>query len=820
MLLKEDHMNHVDTEHAKKASINELYESLSSNRNGLSALEADKRLKKMGSNEIREEKINPLIKFMKYFWGPIPWMIETAAIMSILIRHVEDFWVIFALLMLNAVVGFWQEHKADNAIELLKQKLAPTARVLRDSEWREAPARDLVPGDVVRVRLGDIVPADIKLIDGDFLQVDESALTGESLPVEKHMKDVGYSGSVISQGEMDALVVATGMNTYFGKTAKLVEKARTQSHFQKAIIKIGDYLIALAAALVIVIFLVALYRHESMLETIQFALVLTVAAIPAALPAVLSVTLAIGATALAKKEAIVSKLVSIEEMAGMDVLCSDKTGTITKNELTIGEVILFGKFTKEELLLCGALASREEDKDPIDSAIIAQIKLKEDAAQSSTDFKVVGFKPFDPVSKRTEATLVDRDGHSFKVTKGAPQVILSLVIEKEAIKDQVDEGVDSFARRGYRALGVAKTDASNDWHFVGLISFYDPPREDSGETIKTAQSMGAQVKMVTGDHIAIAREIACQVNLGTNIVEASTLFNKSDSEAQRIVEQAEGFAQVFPEHKFRIVELLQANGHIVGMTGDGINDAPALRKADAGVAVAGATDAAKSAAAIVLTRSGLSVIIDAIKESRKIFQRMTNYAIYRMAETIRVLLFITLSIIVFKFYPVTALMIVLLALLNDFPIMTIAYDNVKYSDQPEKWNMRIILGISTMLGIIGVMSSFGVLFLGYEVLHLSQEILQSFIYLKLSVAGHLTVFVARTKGHFWSVKPAKSLLAAVIITQLIATLIVVYGFLLPAMGWELAFLIWGYALILFVVTDFAKVYLYRLLDHTGLLFHR
>ena len=813
-------MNHVDTERAKKASINELYESLSSTRNGLSASEADIRLREMGPNEIPEEKINPLIKFVRYFWGPIPWMIEAAAVMSILIHHIEDFWIISALLLLNAVVGFWQEHKADNAIELLKQKLAPTAKVLRDSTWREVPARNLVPGDVVRVRLGDIVPADIKLIDGDYLEVDESALTGESLPVEKHVSDVAYSGSVISQGEMDALVVATGMSTYFGKTAKLVEEARTESHFQKAIIKIGDYLIALAAALVAVIFLVSLYRHESMLETIQFALVLTVAAIPAALPAVLSVTLAIGATALAKKEAIVSKLVSIDEMAGMDVLCSDKTGTITKNELTIGEVTVFGKFREDELLLLGALASREEDKDPIDSAIIAHAKLNEEVIDSINSFKVTKFKPFDPVSKRTEVTLVDRDGHTFKVTKGAPQVILSLVTDRDAITVDVDEAVDSLAARGYRALGVARTDADNDWHFVGLLSFYDPPREDSGETIKTAQSMGVTVKMVTGDHVAIAKEIADQVNLGTSITEALTLLDKSDSKAQRIVEQADGFAQVFPEHKFRIVELLQVGGHIVGMTGDGINDAPALKKADAGVAVAGATDAAKSAADIVLTSPGLSVIIDAIKESRKIFQRMTNYAIYRMAETIRVLLFITFSIIVFQFYPVTALMIVLLALLNDFPIMTIAYDNVRYSDEPEKWNMRIILGISTMLGIIGVMSSFGVFYMGYEILHLSREVLQSFIYLKLSVAGHLTVFAARTRGHFWSVRPSKPLFGAVVTTQLIATLIVVYGFLLPAMGWKLAFFIWGYALILFVVTDFIKVHLYKLLDHTGLIFHK
>lgn len=813
-------MNQISTHDAKEASIDDLLKSLSSSETGLSVAEAEHRLREVGPNEIVEKKANPIVKFLLYFWGPIPWMIEAAAVISIIIHHISDFFIISALLLMNAVVGFWQEHKADNAIELLKKRLAPTARVLRDGAWKEVPARELVPGDIVRVRLGDIVPADLKLIEGDYLQIDESALTGESLPVEKHVPDVAYSGSVIHQGEMNALVATTGMNTYFGKTASLVEEARTESHFQKAIVKIGDYLIALAVALVVLIFMVAMYRHESMVETLQFALVLTVAAIPAALPAVLSVTMAIGATALAKKEAIVSKLVSIEEMAGMDILCSDKTGTITKNQLTVGEVDLFGKFKDTELLLYGALASREEDKDPIDLAIIKKTKTMKEVAEELPGCKVLNFKPFDPVSKRTEATVVDKNGNQFKISKGAPQVILDLVENKDDMKGELEDDVDSFATRGYRALGVARTDAKDTWHYVGLISLYDPPREDSAETIQTAQSMGAEVKMVTGDHVAIAKEIAGQVNLGTNIVEASSFLDKPDSEAQEIVEKADGFAQVFPEHKFRIVGLLQARGHIVGMTGDGVNDAPALKKADAGVAVAGATDAAKSAADIVLTSPGLSVIIDSIKESRKIFQRMTNYAIYRMAETIRVLLFITASIVVFKFYPVTALMIVLLALLNDFPIMTIAYDNVRYSTTPERWNMRTILGIATFLGIIGVFSSFGIFYLGYVTLHLSREILQSFIYLKLSVAGHLTVFVARTKGPFWSVKPALPLLGAVLITQLIATLIVVYGFLLPAMGWNLALLVWGYALALFVITDFMKVRLYKLLDHTGIIFKR
>jgi H+-transporting ATPase len=810
----------VSTEEAKKADTNEVLNKLSASKKGLSSSEAKERLQLYGPNEIPETKINPIVKFLGYFRGPIPLMIEAAVIMSAIIQRWEDFWIIFALLLLNAVVGFWQEHKAGNAIELLKQKLALMVRVLRDGKWLQLPARELVPGDVVRVRLGDIVPADVKLLEGEYLLADQSALTGESLPVEKHVSDVAYTGSIIRQGEMDALVVTTGINTYFGKTTKLVEKAETQSHFQKAIIKIGDYLIALAATLVAVIFLVALFRHESMVETLQFALVLTVAAIPAALPAVLSVTMAIGAIALAKKEAIVSKLVSIEEMAGMDVLCSDKTGTITKNELTVGEVKPFTGFTDEDALFFGTLASREEDRDPIDDAIIAKTKTLHEIAGVVAPYKVVAFKPFDPVSKRTEATVEDADGNSFKVTKGAPQVIMSLVANKETISAEVNEGVNSFALRGYRALGVAETDGKGKWQFVGLIALYDPPREDSAETIKTAQSMGVNVKMVTGDHVAIAKEIAEQVNLGTNIMPASSFLDKGDSEAQRLVDGADGFAQVFPEHKYHIVELLQSEGHIVGMTGDGVNDAPALKKADAGIAVAGATDATKSSADIVFTKPGFSTIIDAIKESRRIFQRMNNYAIYRIAETIRVLLFITASIIVFQFYPVTALMIVLLALLNDVPIMTIAYDTVKYSYKPEKWNMRILLSIATFLGVIGVLSSFGILYIGQEILKLNLDILQSFIYLKLSVAGHLTVFVARTKRNFWSARPAKPLLFAVIITQFIATLITVYGILLPAMGWVLAILVWGYALLLFVITDFIKVCLYKLLDHSGIRFRR
>jgi H+-transporting ATPase len=810
----------ITTEDSKKLNADELFSKLDSSKKGLSSDEATKRVQEYGLNEITEKKASSLRKFLGYFWGPIPWMIEAAVIMSAIIQHWPDFGIILMLLMLNAVVGFWQENKADNAIELLKQKLAPNARVLRDGKWVQKPAKELVPGDIVRVRLGDIVPADAKLVGGDYIQADESALTGESLPVEKHTQDVAYSGSIVRQGEMDALVVTTGMNTYFGKTTKLVEEAGAKSHFQKAVTKIGDYLIILAGILVTIIVVVALYRAESLPSTIQFALVLTVAAIPAALPAVLSVTMALGAIALSKKEAIVSKLVAIEEMAGVDVLCADKTGTITKNELTVGKVQPFEDFTENDVLMFGTLASREEDQDPIDNAIIGKAKSGKDITKEIDTFKVGKFTPFDPVSKRTEAEVESKNGKSFKVSKGAPQVILSLTKTKDDIGDKINKYVNDFAANGYRALGVAKSEQKDEWRYVGLIALYDPPREDSAETIKTANSMGVEVKMVTGDHIAIGKEIAKEVGLGTNIMTASSFLDKSDSQAQPIIEKADGFAEVFPEHKFRIVKLLQNKNHIVGMTGDGVNDAPALKEADAGIAVAGATDAAKSAADIVLTKPGLSVIIDALKQSRQIFQRMSNYSIYRIAETFRVLFFITTTILVFQIYPVTALMIVLLAILNDLPIITIAYDNVKYSNKPERWSMRVIIGIASMLGILGVIESFGLFYIGYQVLNLSPAILQSFMYLKLSVAGHLTVFMARTKGHFWSVRPAKQLLVAVVLTQLTATLITVYGVLLPAMGWALAGLVWGEAFAVFLVIDFLKVHFYHVLDHGDVKFHR
>ena len=777
---------------------------------GLTTREAKLRIERFGYNELPEKQVNPLLKLLTYFNGPIPWMIEAAAILSAAVRRWPDFFIIMTLLVANAIVGFWEEYQAGNAIAALKARLALKARVKRDGRWSTVPARELVPGDRIHVRLGDIVPADATLLDGDPVEVDQSALTGESLPVTHETGESIYSGSIIRRGEIDASVTATGPRTYFGRTARLVEEARTVSHFQRAVLKIGDYLIAIAIVLVALILTVALFRGDRMTTTLQFALVLTVAAIPVAMPTVLSVTMAVGARLLAVKQAIVSRLASIEELAGMDVLCSDKTGTLTQNRLTLGAPAPVRGVTAEQVILAGALASRAEGQDAIDLAVIGGVRDR----KRLESHRVTHFLPFDPVHKRTEATLVGEDGRTFKVTKGAPQVILALVADAASVKADVDQAIEEFARHGYRSLGVARADDDGPWRFLGVLPLFDPPREDSKATIETARRMGVDVKMVTGDQLAIGREIAGQLGLGTRLLDAGLFGDTKHHEGSRLeesIEQADGFAQVFPEHKFHIVEVLQRHRHIVGMTGDGVNDAPALKKADCGIAVSGATDAARAAAAMVLLTPGLSVIIDALKESRKIFQRMTSYAIYRIAETIRVLLFMTLSILVFNFYPVTAVMIVLLALLNDGAILSIAYDRVRYSDTPEVWNMREVLGVSTALGIAGVLASFGLFYLGEHVFHLGRDTIQTLMYLKLSVAGHLTIFLTRTRGPFWSSRPARILLLAVIGTQILATLIAVYGLFMPPIGWTWALAVWGYAVAWWLVNDTVKLGAYRIL---------
>jgi H+-transporting ATPase len=795
----------------KDLSLAEVEKQLQSSPDGLGADEAKARLAKYGPNEIQEQTTSALRALLAYFWGPIPWMIEVAVVLSAALGHWADFFIILLLLVANAGVGFSEEHQAGKAIAALKAQLAIKARVKRDGKWTTPPARDLVPGDVIRMRMGDIVPADARLLDGDPVEVDQSALTGESLPAEKTSGEAVFSGSIIRQGEIGALVYATGTNTYFGKTAQLVQDTHNVSHFQRAVLKIGTYLIILALGLVALIILVSILRGDPLLTTLQFALVLTVAAIPVAMPTVLSVTMAVGARLLAKKNAIVSRLVAIEELAGVDVLCSDKTGTLTQNKLTLGDPFAVSGITADEVILNAALASRADDDDTIDLAVLAGVN---DPTVLET-YDVTHFQPFDPVGKRTEAAIHAPDGTPFKVTKGAPQVILALAANADTVKTSVDEAVNAFAARGFRSLGVAHADGDGPWQLIGVLPLFDPPREDAKDTLATARELGVKVKMVTGDALAIAQETAKKLGLGTNILDAGDLGDAHRHETRAVtasIENADGFAQVFPEHKFHIVDVLQQEGHIVGMTGDGVNDAPALKKADCGIAVSGATDAARAAASIVLMTPGLSVIIDAIKESRRIVERMNSYAIYRIAETLRVLGFVTLVILLFNRFPVTAIMIVLLALLNDGSILSIAYDNVQYKNQPEAWNMRLVLGIASVLGLVGPIAALGLFYYGDKVIDLSRPQLQTMMYLMLSVAGSMTIYLTRTRGPFWSIRPARKLIIAVTGAQIIATVISVAGIFVTALSWKYALLVWGYALACFLVTDRVKLLAYRLLD--------
>ncbi|MBN2638355.1 MAG: plasma-membrane proton-efflux P-type ATPase [Bacteroidales bacterium] len=807
-------MEQIAIDDAKPMNEEELFKKLNTSSKGLTKEEAEKRLAEFGANALPEEKENPLLRFLGYFWGPIPWMIEIAAILSAIIGHWDDLIIISVLLIFNGLVGFWEEHKASNALSALKNQLAVNARAMRDGVWTEVDSKDLVPGDIIRIRLGDIIPADAKLLEGEYLSVDQAALTGESLPVNKSVGEVVYSGSTAKQGEMVAVVVATGVHTFFGNTAKLVQSAGSVSHFQKAVLRIGDFLIFLAVGLAIVLIFVELYRGEKFLDLIQFILVLIIASIPVAMPAVLSVTMALGALALSKLKAIVSRLQSIEEMAGIDILCSDKTGTLTQNKLTMGEAILFDAKTNQELILAGALASKAENKDAIDLAVIGG--LHDDKILH--EYNQTRFIPFDPVTKRTEAQITDDKGKHFLVTKGAPQVIMDLAKMSDKEEERANEIINDFASKGYRTIGVARSDKKDKWVFLGIIPLFDPPREDSADTIREAQEHGITVKMVTGDNVAIAREISGQLGMGKNIQPATDLFGQSGKEklhgTARMIEKADGFAQVFPEHKYGIVRALQEKDHLVGMTGDGVNDAPALKQADVGIAVSGATDAARVAADLILTAPGLSVITHAVEEARRIFERMNSYTIYRIAMTIDIMVFVVLAMISFNTYPLTAIMIIMLSLLDDIPIMTIAYDNTYLSPTPVRWQMDRVLTVSTILGFLSVVQTFGLLYLGHKVMFMDTAHIQTSVFLQLVVGGHLLLFVTRNKKSMWrSPHPSWHLLLAIIATQILAVLMTGFGWLVPQLPWKFIGMVWIYNLVWVQILDFVKLGTYHILDH-------
>ena len=770
-------------------------------RAGLSSAEVASRQVTVGFNEVLEPKVSLARRVLAYFWGPIPGMIEVALLLTALLRNWDDFAVILTLLGVNAAVGFWEEYQAGNAVAALKAHLAPQARVLRDGAWSAIPARELVPGDVIRLRMGDIVPADVRLLEETPLELDQSALTGESLPVSREAGGSALSGSIVRRGENTAEVVSIGSGTFLGRTTQLVARAHPVSHLQRAILRIGDTLIVIALSLAIVVELVSLLRGVSLLSSLAFVLVLVIAAIPVAMPTVLSVTLAVGARNLAAEKAIVSHLESVEELAGMDVLFSDKTGTLTQNRLRLGDPLPLPGSAPNEVLEAGVLASRPEDRDPIDDAILAA----PGASALAQGWRSTRFDPFDPVRKRTEATVQRPDGRTVRVSKGAPQAILALVGGTPEAAGDLEAIIAECARRGFRALGVARADGDGPWRYLGVLPLFDPLRPDSVAVVGAIQTLGVRVKMVTGDQKAIAEETARQLGLEGTVGTPDQWTGATPApERSRLFEESTVFAQVFPEDKYALVEQLQQRDHIVGMTGDGVNDAPALKEADVGIAVSGATDAARAAADVVLTEPGLGVILTAIRQARQTFARMTAYAIYRIAETIRLLCFISLSILLLGFFPVTAIQIVLIAILNDGTILTIAYDRMPVSELPRRWRMPDVLRLAIALGLTGVVSSFLLLVVSTQFLHISGGALQTLIYLKLSVAGQLTIFLTRTPGPFWKFRPSGLLVAAVLGAQTTASVLAVGGWFFTPIPVLWVVGLWAYAAAWMLISDRVK----------------
>lgn len=813
-------------EHANHPAVEQALAKFAATTDGLSSAEAAKRLQQYGPNTIVAKTESKWHQLLSYFWGPLPFMIEVAAIISLLRRDWPDFFVVTGLLLYNAIVGFWQDNKAANALAALKKGLAPNARVRRDGKWTTIAAAELVPGDIVNVAPGQIVPADLVLTNGDYLSCDQAALTGESLPVSKKLGDTAYSGSIAKQGTMDGLVTATGNKTFFGRTAKLVGSAGAKSHSQTAVSQVGDFLLFLAFVLAFILVSVLAYRQFVVTQNwswsdagqiAQYVLVLLIASIPVALPAVMSVTMAIGAYKLSQEKAIVSRLSAIEELAGVDVLCSDKTGTLTMNRLTVQSPIPFGSFAAKDVLSAAALATQSSSEDAIDVAVLHAAK----SAAALADMKQTAFVPFDPVNKRTIATVTDGSGKILHFAKGAPQAISALATPAADVLAKYQGDVATLASKGFRALGVARSDDGSHWQLVGLISLEDPPRPDAKQTIAEAERLGLNVKMVTGDDVAIGDQIAAQLGLGDNLLVAGDVF-KPGMEAGAIpaavleaVERADGFGRVFPEHKYEIVKALQQAGHIVGMTGDGVNDAPALKQADCGVAVSGATDAARSAAALILTAPGLSTIVNAIKVAREIFQRIESYIHYRVAMTLAIMTLVVASVIIFRFQPLTAIMIVGLALLDDIPIMTIAYDNVPAAERPVRWHIRDILTYGSFMGLLATAQTVLMLLIGLRwladpvlqaVIPLDTPQLQTLMFLQLAVGGHLLLFVVRTKSSlFRPPYPAARLFWAILATQVVAAAVALFGILVTAIPIKAVLGVWIYCLVWMVVLDVAKL---------------
>lgn len=785
---------------------------------GLTQAEAEQRLRQFGPNVIEEQTRSPLRHFLAFFWGPLPWLMEGAATVALVLHAWGTFWVILGNLVLNALIAFWEELRANRAIAALRAQLAPKAYVRRDGAWSELAARDLVPGDVIQVRLGDVVPADARLLTAGGVALDRSSVTGESLPIECAPGDMLQAGTVVRRGTAEAQVIATGARIHFADTIRLVQKTVPVGHLQRIIVTLARDLIVFALALDLALLVVAFLRHDDFAAALEYALLLAVGAVPVSMPTVFSVTMAAGAQRLLRKSVLVGRLSALEELAAMDRLCVDKTGTLTQNVLTAGEPFCLPPATRDDVRRDAALASEPlgnggtgHDHDPVDATI--RRAYGDEAALQRYD--VVGFVPFDSDTKRAIAALRAPDGTSVEVAKGAVQAILALASTAPEERERIECAVTDFARRGFRSLAVARARPPGSWQVEGVIPLFDPVRPDAAQAVADMHAHGVALKLLTGDQRAIGQEVARQLGLGTNLLDTSALGSAETpaaSQTAAALEAADGFAQVLPADKYRIVEALQRSGHIVGMTGDGVNDTPALRRADVSIAVQGASAAARAASDLVVVKSGLNVLSEAVAESRRIFGRMRTYVTYRVAETMRRLLSLTIAVVAFSIYPLTPAMLALLATFNALVLIALAYDEVRPSGRPERWHMRAVLSVSGALSVVSLFEFFGLFFLAHRVFSLSHAEIQTLLYLALSAAGYFTLLVTRTRGPFWSVRPAPILLLAMGLALGLGYVVALLGWFMPALGWQWALLAVGYSAIWFLVADAVKVAVYAVLD--------
>ena len=779
---------------------------------GLTNAEVAARRQADGYNEVAENKGHPVFEFLRKFWGISAWMLELIMVLSAVLGKYSDLAVVGALLVVNAVLGFMQERRAAGVVAELRRRLQVNARVRRESRWQVIPARELVPGDIVRVRPGDLIPADVKLLNG-ALTVDQSALTGESTDVDKAPGEMLSSGSVVRRGEGNGVVILTGAKTYFGRTTELVQEARPKLHIEAVVAKVVRWLFAIVGGLLGVVIVLSLIRGVPLMELVPLMLVLLMSAVPVALPVMFTVSMAVGAKELAKRGVLVTRLSAAEDAATMDVLCVDKTGTITLNQLAVTGVIPLEHATESDVLFAGALASQEADQDPIDRAFLAAAKERHifDGTAAVTP---ITFAPFDAKSRRTEA-VVAQSGQRLRVMKGAVRTVAAACgLQPPAIK-ALEARVSASAAKGYRTLAVARGPETGAPVLVGLVTLYDPPRPEAGQLIAKLRELGVPVKLLTGDALAVASEVARGVGLPNirHVGDLKAAGAQAGNAAVDLLAGADGFAEVYPEDKYIVVQHLQAAGHVTGMTGDGVNDAPALHQAEVGIAVSTATDVAKGAASVVLTEPGLTNIVALVEQGRTIYQRILTWIINKISRTILKAGFVAIAFTVTGKFVVSAFAMLLLVFMTDFAKIALATDHVRPSKKPETWNIGGFITVSVVLGVAMVAEALVLLWIGWSRFGLAtnNNALYTFSFLTLLYFAAFSIISARERRRFWATMPSKTLLAALVADALTGTILTRVGLpgLLP-LPWAQTLAVFAYAMVsCLVVNDAVKVAMIR-----------